>query len=279
MARSGSVLALAAAPAIFAVGGRSSALDLLQAARLSVRFDLGHLIAQLFLTLLRFLELLGEVLDLGFGLLGAHRLLVGSGELMTQILAVGAELIALAGNLLQLLGEIRLIGVLRRLCGELIDLRGKAFNLVLQLFILSGKRLIVRLGFLELRLCSLCGLIRLGDLRRRLFACTLRGGGLERLVLLLQGLHLCSQIGNLRVQRGDIRAECLRGLTTCNSLLAQSLHGFGYLIEEVIDLVDIVPFLEAHRLEGVLPNILWRQKSHYLTTSLWDRPSLVDLIF
>ena len=86
---------------------------------------------------------------------------------MTQILAVGAELIALAGNLLQLLGEIRLIGVLRRLCGELIDLRGKAFNLVLQLFILSGKRLIVRLGFLELRLCSLCGLIRLGDLRRR----------------------------------------------------------------------------------------------------------------
>ena len=91
--------------------------------------------------------MLGEVLDLGFGLLGAHRLLVGSGELMTQILAVGAELIALAGNLLQLLGEIRLIGVLRRLCGELIDLRGKAFNLVLQLFILSENKEVIKLFY------------------------------------------------------------------------------------------------------------------------------------
>ena len=54
----------------------------------------------------------------------------------------------------------------------------------------------------------------------------------------------------------------LRGGAILHRLLAESLHSLGYLVKEVSDLVDVIAFLEAYRLEGMLPNIFRRQKSH-----------------
>ncbi len=43
------------------------------------------------------------------------------------------------------------------------------------------------------------------------------------------------------------------GLTAGYRLTSKSLDGFRDLIKEVIDLVDIITFLESNSLEGMLP--------------------------
>ena len=72
----------------------------------------------------------------------------------------------------------------------------------------------------------------------------LLGGGLQRRVLLLQGLDLSIQLGNLGIESCDIRAKRLRGLSAGNCLLAKGFHRLGYLIEEVIDFIDVIAFLD-----------------------------------
>lgn len=97
----------------------------------------------------------------------------------------------------------------------------------------------------------------------------LLGGGLQRRILLLQGLHLGIKLGNLGVEPRDIRTKRLRGLTDGDRLLAQGLNGLSYLIEEIVDFINVITFLETHGLEGMLPNIFRRQQSHKSYTSLW----------
>ena len=252
-----------------AVGGGGGALDLLQTAGLGVGLDLGHLVAQLLFALLGLFELLAKFLDLCVKLLHTHGLLVCGAQLAAQVLSVGAELVALLTHRVEFGGQIRLVRVLRGLGGELVDLRGQALDLRLELFVLRGEGAVVLLGLRELALRGLGGLVRLGDLRLCLLALPLCSGGLERLILLRKRLHLCGQLGDLGIEGRDIWPEGLRGLAAGNGLLAQSLNGFSDLIEEVVYLVNVIPFLETHRLKGVLPNILRRQKSHISSTSLW----------
>ena len=208
--------------------------DLLQAAGLGARLDLGDLVAQLSLTLLGFLKLLGQVLDLLGLLLGHDDLLLSGSQLAGQVFGTGAELITLMLHGVELLAKIGLTCGLRGLSGELIHLSGQTIHLILKLFVLS-----------------------------------LLGGGLQRRILLLQGLHLGIKLGNLGVEPRDIRTKRLRGLTDGDRLLAQGLNGLSYLIEEIVDFINVITFLETHGLEGMLPNIFRRQQSHKSYTSLW----------
>lgn len=161
----------------------------------------------------------------------------------------GGELLA------QLLATCRGSG----LCGELVDLLGQAIDLILELLVLRGERTVAFLGLAELGGGDLRGLAFLGG-----------GGGTQRLVLTLQRLDLLAQIRNLGVEVGDIGPEGLGGLATAlHGLLAESFDGFGYLVEEIVDLIDVIPLFETDRLEGMLPDILRRQQSHKSYTSLW----------
>ena len=238
--------------------------DLLQAAGLGARLDLGDLVAQLSLTLLGFLKLLGQVLDLLGLLLGHDDLLLSGSQLAGQVFGTGAELITLMLHGVELLAKTGLTCGFRGLSGELIHLSGQTIHLILKLFVLSGQRTVAFLSLRELGgsdLCGLCGLIPgTGGLL---------GGGLQRRILLLQGLHLGIKLGNLGVEPRDIRTKRLRGLTDGDRLLAQGLNGLSYLIEEIVDFINVITFLETHGLEGMLPNIFRRQQSHKSYTSLW----------
>ena len=283
----------------FGVRGCRGAGDLLQAAGFGARLGLGDLLAQLSLALLGLLQLLGELLNLsilllnlivlllrcgrmllgqllslcdltlGFLKLGGelldllaltlshNHLLLSGGQLTGQILGLGAERVTLALNRSELLAKISLTGGFSGLGGELVDLGGQTIDLPLKLLVLGGQRTIafLRLGQLgRSDLSGLSGLIA--------SAGCLSGSGLQRLVLLLQGLHLCGQLGNLGIQPCDIRAKRLRGLATGHRLLAKGFHRLSYLIKEVVDLIDIVAFLEPYGLKGMLPNIFRRQQSH-----------------
>ena len=92
---------------------------------------------------------------------------------------------------------------------------------------------------------------------------------LQTSILRLELLHLTGKIGDLRIKVGHVRTQSLGGLPAGYRLTSKSLDGFRDLIKEVIDLVDIITFLESNSLEGMLPNILRRQQSHKSCTSLW----------
>jgi len=157
----------------------------------------------------------------------------------------------------ELLAKVGLTGRFGCLGGELIDLRGQTIDLPLELLVLGRQRTI---AFLCLGKLGGRGLSGLSGLVSRT-SCLL-GGGLQRRVLLLQGLDLSIQLGNLGIESCDIRAKRLRGLSAGNCLLAKGFHRLGYLIEEVIDFIDVIAFLEPYGLESMLPNIFRRQQSH-----------------
>ena len=183
--------------------------------------------------------------------------MLGGGQLTGEILDAGAELITLTLHGNQLRGNILVAGSLRGLGGQLINLSAQTIHLSLELLVLGGECTVALLGLGQLRGIDLC---RLGTGVRR--------GGLQALVLLLQRLHLRGQLGDLGVQAGNIRTERLRGLAALHGLTAQRLNGFGDLIQEVVDLVDIIAFLQANGSERMLPNVLRRQQSHKSCTSL-----------
>ena len=140
--------------------------------------------------------------------------------------------------------KVGLTGRFGCLGGELIDLRGQTIDLPLELLVLGRQRTI---AFLCLGKLGGRGLSGLSGLVSRT-SCLL-GGGLQRRVLLLQGLDLSIQLGNLGIESCDIRAKRLRGLSAGNCLLAKGFHRLGYLIEEVIDFIDVIAFLEPYGLE------------------------------
>jgi len=222
-----------------------------------------HLLAGLVGLLLGLLELGGELLDLRGLLLCDHHLLLRGGKLAGQIFGLGTERITFVLHVGQLLAEIGLARGLCRLGGQLIDLFGQTVHLILELFVLRRQRTVALFGLGELgsrNLSSLSGLVA--------SAGGLLGGGLQRRVLLLQGLHLGTKLGDLGIQTSDVRAKRL-GRSTGNSLLAECFHRLRHLIEKIVDLIDVIAFLETHGLEGMLPNIFRRQQSHKTYTSLW----------
>ena len=265
-------------------GACRSTGDLLQASGFGTRFHLGDLFTQLRLTLLRFLQLLcdlrnlrnlltsllqllGKLSNLCGLLLSHNNLLLRGGETTGQFLCIGTELVAFMLHGGELFAEIGLTGGLSGLSGlsrKLIDLGGETIHLILKLFVLCGQRTVAFLSFGKLGCSDLSGL-------SGLIASTgsLLGGGLQRRVLLLQGLHLSVKLGNLGIQVGDIRTKSLGGLTARRRLPAKSLNSLGYLIEEIVDFLGIVTFLETNCLEDMLPNIFRRQQSHKSYTSLW----------
>ena len=245
----------------------SGAGDLLQGAGFGARLDLGQLFAQLFFALLGFLKLLGEIPGLSLKLLalGLKLLVVGLEllQLAAQLFALGAELIALLLDRCDLLGHgVLIAGSLCRLCGELVDLGVQLIDLALQLLIAGGKRAVRLFGFGEL--CG--GLVQPGGQNIVVVVGgRSRSDALQFGILVLQLLHLCSKIGDLRVQRRDFRAKSLGGLAASDSLLTKSLNGLGDLIKELVDLVSVIPFLEAHELETMFPDVLRRQQNHKIT--------------
>ena len=223
--------------------------DLLQAAGLGARLHLGELLAQLGLAGLGFLKLAGDLAQLVHLLGGGTDLLLGGGQLTGEILGAGAELVALTLHGGQLRGDVLVPGGLGGLGGQLIDLSAQTIDLALQLLVLSGQRTVALLGLGQLGGVHLGGLIA-------------GGGNLQTLVLGLQRLHLRGQLRDLGVQAGDIRSKRLGGLAALHGLTAQCLDSLGHLIQEVVDLVDIIAFLQSNGPEGMLPNILRRQQSH-----------------
>ena len=129
----------------------------------------------------------------------------------------------------------------------------------------AAARAVGFLGFAELGRDKLCCLI-IASLSGLL---GLSHSVLQTSILRLELLHLTGKIGDLRIKVGHVRTQRLGGLTAGYRLTSKSLDGFRDLIKEVIDLVDIITFLESNSLEGVLPNILRRQQSHKSCTSLW----------
>ena len=288
------------------VGAGCGSCNLLQASGFGTRFDLGDLLAQLGFTLLRFLQLLCkllnlrglllgtlilllglcrmllrellnlgdlllslfkpciELLDLSRLLLGHHNLLLCGSQLTGQVFGLCTECVALMLHGGQLFAQIRLACSFSRLCGELVDLCGQAIHLTLELFVLSRQSTVTFLSLGELGCCDLCGLSCLIT-----SASCLLGGGLQCRVLLLQGLNLGAELGNLGVEPRNIRAEGLSSLAAGNRLLAKGLHRLGYLIEKIVDFIDVIPLLEPHGLEGMLSDIFRRQQSHKSYTSLW----------
>ena len=234
-----------------AVGGAG---DLLQAAGLGARLDLGDLGAQLVLALLGLLELAGQVLHLRGLLLHLDDLLLRGGQLLGQVLVVGAEGVPFALHGEQLLAERLVVGVLRGLRGQLIDLGVELVDLPLQLVVLRHEGAVALLGLAELRLRDLRRLVALAG--------GVVGGGLQRGVLILQLLDLSGQIGDLRVQAGHIRTERLGGRAGGDCLLAERLDGLGHLIQKIVNLIDVISLFEADGLEGMLPDVLRSQQSH-----------------
>ena len=206
---------------------------------------------------LRFLKLCGELIDLLLLTLSHDHLLLGRCQLTGQVLGLCAERVTLVLHGGKLLAKVGLTGRFGCLGGELIDLRGQTIDLPLELLVLGRQRTI---AFLCLGKLGGRGLSGLSGLVSRT-SCLL-GGGLQRRVLLLQGLDLSIQLGNLGIESCDIRAKRLRGLSAGNRLLAKGFHRLGYLIEEVIDFIDVIAFLEPYGLESMLPNIFRRQQSH-----------------
>ena len=206
---------------------------------------------------LRFLKLCGELIDLLLLTLSHDHLLLGRCQLTGQVLGLCAERVTLVLHGGKLLAKVGLTGRFGCLGGELIDLRGQTIDLPLELLVLGRQRTI---AFLCLGKLGGRGLSGLSGLVSRT-SCLL-GGGLQRRVLLLQGLDLSIQLGNLGIESCDIRAKRLRGLSASNCLLAKGFHRLGYLIEEVIDFIDVIAFLEPYGLESMLPNIFRRQQSH-----------------
>ena len=193
-------------------------------------------------------------------------LLLSSGELTGQLLVGRAELITFLLNGGDLLTDSLLVtGGLSSLSGELIDLSVQLIDLTLELLILGGQRAVGFLGFAELGRDKLCCLI-IASLSGLL---GLSHSVLQTSILRLELLHLTGKIGDLRIKVGHVRTQSLGGLTAGYRLTSKSLDGFRDLIKEVIDLVDIITFLESNSLEGMLPNILRRQQSHKSCTSLW----------
>ena len=206
---------------------------------------------------LRFLKLCGELIDLLLLTLSHDHLLLGRCQLTGQVLGLCAERVTLVLHGGKLRAKVGLPGRFGCLGGELIDLRGQTIDLPLELLVLGRQRTI---AFLCLGKLGGRGLSGLSGLVSRT-SCLL-GGGLQRRVLLLQGLDLSIQLGNLGIESCDIRAKRLRGLSAGNCLLAKGFHRLGYLIEEVIDFIDVIAFLEPYGLESMLPNIFRRQQSH-----------------
>ena len=205
-----------------------------------------------------------ELLDLSRLLLGHHNLLLCGSQLTGQVFGLCTECVALMLHGGQLFAQIRLACSFSRLCGELVDLCGQAIHLTLELFVLSRQSTVAFLSLGELGCCDLCGLSCLVT-----SASCLLGGGLQCRVLLLQGLNLGAELGNLGVEPRNIRAEGLSSLAAGNRLLAKGLHRLGYLIEKIVDFIDVIPLLEPHGLEGMLSDIFRRQQSHKSYTSLW----------
>ena len=244
----------------------SGASDLLQRTGLGARLDLRNLSTKLVFTLLGFFELTGQLSDLSGLLLSGGTLLLSSGELTGQFLVGRAELITFLLNGGDLLTDSLLVtGGLSSLSGELIDLSVQLIDLTLELLILGGQRAVGFLGFAELGRDKLCCLI-IASLNGLL---GLSHSVLQTSILRLELLHLTGKIGDLRIKVGHVRTQSLGGLTAGYRLTSKSLDGFRDLIKEVIDLVDIITFLESNSLEGMLPNILRRQQSHKSCTSLW----------
>ena len=239
------------------ISGGCGSCDLLQASGFGARLDLGDLLAQLGFTLLRFLQLLCkllnlrglllgtlilllglcrmllrellslgdlllslfkpciELLDLSRLLLGHHNLLLGGSQLTGQVFGLRTECVALMLHGCQLFAQIRLAGSFSRLCGELVNLCGQTIHLILELFVLSRQSTVAFLSLGKLGCCDLsclsCLITSAG--------CLLRGG-LQCRVLLLQGLNLSAELGNLGVEPRNIRAEGLSGLAAGDCLLA-----------------------------------------------------------
>ena len=239
------------------ISGGCGSCDLLQASGFGARLDLGDLLAQLGFTLLRFLQLLCkllnlrglllgtlilllglcrmllrellslgdlllslfkpciELLDLSRLLLGHHNLLLGGSQLTGQVFGLRTECVALMLHGCQLFAQIRLAGSFSRLCGELVNLCGQTIHLILELFVLSRQSTV---AFLSLGKLGCCDLSCLSCLITS--AGCLLGGGLQCRVLLLQGLNLSAELGNLGVEPRNIRAEGLSGLAAGDCLLA-----------------------------------------------------------
>lgn len=143
-------------------------------------------------------------------------------------------------------------------------------DLTLELLILGGQRAVGFLGFAELGRDKLCCLI-IASLSGLL---GLSHSVLQTSILRLELLHLTGKIGDLRIKVGHVRTQRLGGLTAGYRLTSKSLDGFRDLIKEVIDLVDIITFLESNSLEGMLPNILRRQQSINLAPRFGASPAL-----
>ena len=239
------------------IGTGCGSCNLLQATGFGARLNLSDLFAQLGFTLLRFLQLLGkllnlhglllstlilllglcrmllrellglgdlllsfikpciELLDLSGLLLGHHNLLLGGSQLTGQVFGLCAECVALMLHGGQLLAQICLACCLSRLSGELVNLRRQTIHLTFELFVLSRQGTVAFLSLSEFGCCDLCGLSCLISSASCLF-----GGGLQCRVLLLQGLNLSAELGNLGVEPRNIRAEGLSGLAAGDRLLA-----------------------------------------------------------
>ena len=249
----------------------SGASDLLQRTGLGARLNLGNLSTKLVFTLLGFFELTGQLSDLSGLLLSGGTLLLSGGELTGQLLIGRAELITFLLNGGDLLTDSLLVtGGLSSLSGELIDLSVQLIDLTLELLILGGQRAVGFLGFAELGRDKLCCLI-IASLSGLL---GLSHSVLQTSILRLELLHLTGKIGDLRIKVGHVRTQRLGGLTAGYRLTSKSLDGFRDLIKEVIDLVDIITFLESNSLEGMLPNILRRQQSINLAPRFGASPAL-----
>ena len=165
--------------------------------------------------LLSFIKPCIELLDLSGLLLGHHNLLLGGSQLTGQVFGLCAECVALMLHSGQLLAQIRLACGFSRLSGELVNLRGQAIHLTFELFVLSRQGTVAFLSLSEFGCCDLSGLSCLIS-----SASCLLGGGLQCRVLLLQGLNLSAELGNLGVEPRNIRAEGLSGLAAGDRLLA-----------------------------------------------------------
>ena len=115
----------------------------------------------------------------------------------------------------KLLAQIRLACGFSRLSGKLVNLGGQAIHLTFELFVLGRQSTVAFLSLGEFGCCDLCGLSCLIT-----SAGCLLGGGLQCRVLLLQGLNLSAELGNLGVEPRNIRAEGLSSLAAGDRLLA-----------------------------------------------------------
>ena len=196
------------------------------------------------------LDLHGLLLHLGILLLGLGSMLLsellGLSDLVLRFLKLCGELIDLLLLTLShdhlLLGRCQLTGQVLGLCAERVTL------------VLHGGKLLAKVG-LTGRFGCLGG--ELIDLRGQTIDLPL-----ELLVLGRQRTIAFLCLGKLGIESCDIRAKRLRGLSAGNCLLAKGFHRLGYLIEEVIDFIDVIAFLEPYGLESMLPNIFRRQQSH-----------------